>query len=73
MMSKKQAVTGFKIVNYTVKSSKDSDKIRLVLEADLENINVDMGLFQGALVHHKVSDTELGLSVFVDGDIEFEE
>lgn len=65
----KQAVGGFKIVGYSVKKSKEGEKVRLVLEATVDEIacgEYNMGDVQGALLHHQVGDTEVGLSLFVD-------
>ena len=64
-----QAVTGFKVVSYQVKRVKDSEKLRVVIEADVDDIGCgacDMGDFQKALLHHRVSDTDIGFSVLVD-------
>ena len=65
----KQAIGGFKIVGYSVKKSKDGEKVRLVLEAAVDDIacgDYNMGDVQGALLHHQVGDTEVGMSLFVD-------
>ena len=65
----RQAVTGFKVVSYQVKRVKDSEKLKLVLEADIDEIGCgecDMGDFQKALLHHRVSDIDIGFSVLVE-------
>lgn len=64
----KQSVTGFKVVTFQVKKAKDSERIKLVLEADVDNIgagNYDMGDVLKALLSHQTGDTDVGLSVFV--------
>lgn len=64
----KQAVTGFNIVTFQVKKAKDTEKVKLVLEADIDNIGAgsrDMGDVLKALQHHMTGDTEVGLSVFM--------
>lgn len=64
----KQAVTGFKVVNYGSKRTKTTQKFRLVLEADVESVGTgsfDMGDFQKALLHHQDNETEVGVSVFM--------
>ena len=69
--SNAQAVTGFKVVSYQVKRVKDSEKLRIVIEAEVDDIGCgpcDMGDFQKALLHHRVSDTDVGFSVLVDKD-----
>lgn len=66
---KKQAITGFKVVSYGVRRVKDCEKIKLVLEADVDDIGCgeyDMGDLQGALLHHRVSDTDVGFSLFMN-------
>jgi hypothetical protein len=67
-MKSKQAITGFKVVRYSVKRVKDSEKIVLLLEADVDDIGCgeyDMGDVQGALLNHRVSDSDVGLSLFM--------
>lgn len=66
---KKQSITGFKVVSYQVKRKKDSEKITLVLEADVDDIGAgefDMGDVQGALLNHRASDTDVGISLFIE-------
>jgi len=65
----KQAVTGFKVLTYQVKKAKDTEKLKLILEADVENIgsgDVDFGEILKALWSHQASETDIGFTVFVD-------
>ena len=64
----KQAVTGFKVVTFQVKKTKDSEKVKLVLEADVDAIGsgeYDMGDVLKALLNHQTGDSDVGLSVYV--------
>ena len=66
--SSKQAVTGFKVLTFQVKRAKDTEKVKLVLEADVDTIgagNYDMGDVLKALLSHQTGDLDVGLSVFV--------
>ena len=66
---KKQSVTGFKVIKYDVRRAKDSEKLRLILEADFDDISCgefNMGDVQGALLVHRIGDTDIGLSVFMN-------
>ena len=66
--SSKQSITGFKVLNFQVKKAKDTEKVKLVLEADVDNIgagNNDMGDVLKALLHHQTGDVDVGLSVFI--------
>ena len=67
--AKKQSVSGFKILGYSVKKSKDTEKIKLILEAEVDGIsaaNCNMGEIMKALLDHQVGDVDVGLSLFVD-------
>lgn len=67
----KQAVTGFNILTFQVKKSKDTEKVKLVLEADIDCIgsgSFDIGDVLKALQHHMTGDTEVGLSLFMQSD-----
>ena len=67
-VSKKQGVVGFKVVSYQVKRVKEYERFRGVIEGDIEDIlcgEYDMGDFQKALLNHRISDTDVGFSVFV--------
>jgi len=67
----KQGVTGFKVVSYQVKRVKDGEVVKLLLEANVESIGAgdqDMGDILKALLHHQISDTDVGLSVFIQND-----
>lgn len=71
-MSTKQAVSGFKVRDYQVKKAKDTEKVKLILEADVENLgagNFDFGEILKALWSHQASETDIGLSVFMDEKI----
>jgi hypothetical protein len=64
----KQSVGGFKVCGYQVKKSKEGDKVKLVLEADVEEITsgtFDVGSVMKALLHHQSGDTEVGLSLLM--------
>ena len=67
--STKQSVTGFKIVSFQVKKGKESETVKILLEADVDGIGCgayDMGDVLKALLAHQTGDTDVGLSVFVD-------
>jgi len=69
METSKQSVTGFKVLNFQVKKAKDSERVKLVLEADVDAIGsgtCDMGDVLKALLQHQTGDVDVGLSVFVD-------
>ena len=64
----KQSVTGFKVLTFQVKKSKDTEKVKLVLEADVDDIGAgeyDMGDVLKALLSHQTGDEDVGLAVFV--------
>ena len=67
-VSKSQSVTGFKVLTFQVKKTKDSEKVKLVLEANVEDIGsgeFDMGDVLKALLNHQTGDSDVGLSVFI--------
>lgn len=67
--TKKQAVAGFKVVGYSVKKSKDTEKIKLVLEAEVGSVSAgecDMGDVMKALLEHSTGEVDVGLSLFVN-------
>ena len=69
MENKVQAVTGFKVVSYGVRRVKDSEKLKIVIEADVSEIgcgDCDLGDVQKALLEHRVSDIDVGFTVIVD-------
>lgn len=69
MNSKVQSVTGFKVVNYVVRRVKDVEKLKIVIEAEVEDMlagETDMGTVQKALLNHLTSDTDVGFSVLVE-------
>lgn len=64
----KQAVVGFKILKYDSRKARDTEKLRVILEVDLDNLGCGahtVGDFLGALEHHKSSDTDVGFSLFM--------
>ena len=66
---RKQAVTGFKILNYGSKKAKEGIRFRIVIEAELDSIGAgefDMGAIQKALVTHQDSETDIGFSLLMD-------
>lgn len=66
--STKQAITGFKVATFQVKKTKDSEVIKLVLEADTESIGVgefEVGDVLKALLVHQTGDTDVGFSLFM--------
>jgi uncharacterized protein YqeY len=69
METSKQAVTGFKVLTFQVKKSKDTEKVKMVLEAEVDTIGAgeyDMGDVLKALLSHQTGDVDVGLSVFVE-------
>lgn len=58
------ALTGARVHSYSVRTVKDAEKLRIVLEADIDDISADMGDLQKALLIHKQSDTEVGMKLF---------
>ena len=66
----RQAVTGFKVLKFTVKKAKETEILQLSLEADIENIGaggLNMGDVLRALLHHQTGDYDIGIAVEVDG------
>jgi len=64
-----QSVGGFKVVNYSVKKGKEDERVRLVLEASVDEISAgecDMGEVMKALLDHATGDTAISLSLFVN-------
>lgn len=69
MATTSQAVSGFKVLNFQVKKAKDTERVKIILEADVDNIgagNFDMGDVLKALLHHQTGDVDVGLSVFIE-------
>jgi hypothetical protein len=65
---KKQAITGFKIMKYDSRKARDTEKFRIILEAEVDSIgtgNFSIGDILGALQHHQTGETDVGLTVFV--------
>ena len=72
MTSSTQAVTGFKVVGYQVKKTKDAEVVKLVLQATVDEIGAgafDMGDVLKALLYHQTGDTDIGLSVFMNQEV----
>lgn len=68
MEQNKQSVSGFKVITYQVKKGKDTEHLKLVLQADVENIGAGeygFGEVLKALWSHQASDMDVGFSVFV--------
>lgn len=66
---KKQAITGFKVVKYDSRKAKDTEKLRLVLEADIDDIGCgeyNIGDVLGALQHHHSGETDVGFALFIN-------
>jgi len=66
--AKKQSVTGFRVKDYGPKKTKDGQKFRIVLEAEVDEIGTgdfDMGDVQKALLAHQDSEVSVGLSLFI--------
>ena len=75
-MSSKQAVCGFKVSQYQVKKSKDSEMLRLILEADVGDVTAGsfgFGDVLKALWVHQSSDTDVGFSLFMTKEEDKEE
>lgn len=68
-MGNAQSVGGFKVLNYSVKKAKETEKVKLVLEADVDEITTgphSMGDFLQALLHHQTGETAVALRVFMN-------
>lgn len=64
----KQAVSGFKVCSISVKKVKDGEKLKLILEAPVENLSAgefDVGDVMNSLTNHISGDTDVGLSIFI--------
>ena len=64
----KQSVGGFKVCGFSVKKTKDGEKIKLILEAPVENLTAgefDNGAIMNALNNHLSGDTDVGLNLFI--------
>ena len=73
---KKQGIVGLRVIKFDSRKAKDTEKIRIVLEADIDNLGFgskSLGDFLGALEHHKSSDTDVGFSLFMDNPDEDEQ
>jgi len=67
--SRAQSVGGFKVVTYTMKKGKESEKLRLVLEAEVDEITsgqYDMGDVMKAFLDHATGESAVALRVFMD-------
>jgi hypothetical protein len=66
--NKKQAFTGFKIMKYDSRKARDTEKLRIILEAEVENIGcgeLNLGDLLGAMENHKSGEADVGFSLFV--------
>jgi hypothetical protein len=66
---KKQAIVGFKIMKYDSRKARDTEKLRIILEAEVDSISCgdyNIGDLLGALQHHQSGETDIGLSVFIN-------
>ena len=64
----KQAVVGFGVANFTLRKTKDNEKVRLVLEANVDAIGAgskNLGDVLKALADHATGEVEVGLSLFM--------
>jgi hypothetical protein len=64
----KQAVPGFKVVNVNVKKGKETEKVKLILEANVEDISAgefDVGDVISSLMNTMTAEQDIGLSVFI--------
>ena len=67
--TEKQSVTGFQVVTCTLKKAKQDEKVRLVLEASVDGIGAgdkNLGDVLKAFADHAVSETDVGISVFMN-------
>ena len=68
MESKKQSVSGFKVINYTVKKVKDTEKVKLVLEAEVGDMGAGefgFGDVLKALWDYQAGETDIGISMLM--------
>ena len=68
-MKSSQAVNGLIVKDIQIKKAKDSEKLKLILEANVEDVTageLDFGEVVKALWSHQASDTDIGFSVLVD-------
>ena len=67
--SSKQGITGFKVISFQVKKSKDGERVKLLLEASVDDIGAgekNVGDVLKAFLYHQSGETDIGLSVFVE-------
>lgn len=65
----KQSVTGFRVVNFKVKKSKEGEVVVLLLEGNVDSIGAgdcDMGDVLKALLTHQTGENDIGLSLFIN-------
>ena len=75
-MSEKQSVVGLKVSQYQIKKGKDTEKLRLILEADVGDIsagNFGFGDFLKALWVHQSANTDVGFTLFMSAEAKVEE
>lgn len=64
----KQSVTGFKVLSFSSRKTKDGEKIKVSIEGLVEDIGAgekDIGDVLKALTFHQSGDVEIGLNLFV--------
>lgn len=64
----KQAVPGFKVVNVNVKKGKETEKVKLILEANVEDISAgefEVGDVINSLMNLMTAEQDIGISVFI--------
>lgn len=68
-VTKTQSISGFKVLQFLSKKAKDSEKIKIVLEADTDDIgtgDITLGGFLTALQIMQAGDLDIGISVLYD-------
>jgi hypothetical protein len=68
MEGTKQSVNGLRVINYMVKKAKEGEKLKIILEADVENVSAGsygLGDVLKALWSHTAAETDVGFSVFM--------
>ena len=65
----KQGISGLKVHRQGIRSTKDGEKLVVVLEGMIEEVKAgeyDIGDIVKALLSHKMGETEVGFSLFVE-------
>ena len=66
--TKAQSVAGFQVVTYTIKKGKETEKLKLVLEAEVDDISsgeYNMGDVMKALLDHASGESAVTLRLFM--------